>query len=97
MNEFAQLNFQCLFRPTKTEYDAIEKLGNQGWNWNELLECHKNARLTTRSYIVLCFGADSTHVIQSETTLPNPMSPEDSVKYAIGPNPEFHGTDGSFF
>lgn len=26
-----------LFRPSKIEYDALEGLGNKGWNWENLL------------------------------------------------------------
>ena len=27
------MNFYGIFRPSKEELDAIEELGNPGWNW----------------------------------------------------------------
>lgn len=30
-----------IFRPTKYELDAIEQLGNPGWNWDSLLHYFK--------------------------------------------------------
>ncbi|KAK0455499.1 alcohol oxidase [Desarmillaria tabescens] len=38
------LNSRTL-RPSKEEFDALEELGNNGWNWNSLLESMKKARL----------------------------------------------------
>lgn len=49
----SQINFLGMVRPSKDEYDAIEELGNKGWNWHSLLEA------TTRS----------EHTIPSERTL----------------------------
>jgi choline dehydrogenase-like flavoprotein len=30
-------NFLGMFRPSREEFDALEKLGNKGWNWESLL------------------------------------------------------------
>ncbi|KAF8876240.1 GMC oxidoreductase-domain-containing protein [Infundibulicybe gibba] len=35
------MNFMSLSRGTKGEYDALEALGNPGWNWNNLLPYFK--------------------------------------------------------
>ena len=39
-----QLNFMCLFRPTKEEIDVLEEFGNAGWNWEDLLGYFKKVR-----------------------------------------------------
>lgn len=31
-------NFLGIFRPSKDEIDAIEELGNPGWNWDSMLQ-----------------------------------------------------------
>ncbi|PPQ96418.1 hypothetical protein CVT26_005097 [Gymnopilus dilepis] len=36
-------NFLGMFRPSKEELDALEALGNPGWNWASLLEYMKKA------------------------------------------------------
>ncbi len=36
-----QINFFGIFRPTRHELDAIEQLGNPGWNWDSLLHYMK--------------------------------------------------------
>lgn len=30
-----------MFRPSKEEMDALEELGNEGWNWESLLHYMK--------------------------------------------------------
>ncbi|KAF9012816.1 alcohol oxidase, partial [Hymenopellis radicata] len=37
------LNFLCFVRPTKEEFDALEELGNPGWNWDNLLSYMKKS------------------------------------------------------
>ncbi|KAF9528787.1 GMC oxidoreductase [Crepidotus variabilis] len=32
------MNFYCWSKPTKTDIDAIERLGNPGWNWTEFIK-----------------------------------------------------------
>jgi choline dehydrogenase-like flavoprotein len=34
-----------IFRPSKDELDAIEELGNPGWNWDSLLYYIKKVSL----------------------------------------------------
>ncbi|KII83632.1 hypothetical protein PLICRDRAFT_47109 [Plicaturopsis crispa FD-325 SS-3] len=41
------LNFMQLARGRKGEYDAFEKLGNPGWNWEGLLEYFKKSETFT--------------------------------------------------
>lgn len=40
-NYFSQNNFFGMFRPAADEVDALEKLGNPGWNWASVLEYFK--------------------------------------------------------
>ncbi|KAK0213124.1 alcohol oxidase [Desarmillaria ectypa] len=35
-------------RPSKEEFDALEELGNEGWNWNSLLESMKKSEHTLK-------------------------------------------------
>ncbi|KAF9028819.1 alcohol oxidase [Hymenopellis radicata] len=37
------LNFMCFIRPSKEEFDALEELGNTGWNWDNLLHYMKKS------------------------------------------------------
>ncbi|KAF9476809.1 FAD/NAD(P)-binding domain-containing protein [Pholiota conissans] len=39
-------NFLGMFRPSKEEFDALEKLGNQGWNWESMLYYMKKSETT---------------------------------------------------
>lgn len=41
MRYFEQANFLGMFRPSKEELDALEVLGNKGWNWDTLLHYMK--------------------------------------------------------
>ncbi|KAK0225610.1 alcohol oxidase [Armillaria fumosa] len=41
-----QNNFLGTLRPSKEEFDALEELGNKGWNWNSLLESMKKSEHT---------------------------------------------------
>ncbi len=34
-----------MFRPSKEELDALEVLGNKGWNWDSLLHYMKKASI----------------------------------------------------
>ncbi|PBK78481.1 alcohol oxidase, partial [Armillaria solidipes] len=45
----SQINFLGIVRPSKEEYDAIEELGNKGWNWHSLLEVTKRSEHTVPS------------------------------------------------
>ncbi|KAK0196821.1 alcohol oxidase [Armillaria mellea] len=45
----SQINFLGIVRPSKDEYDAIEELGNSGWNWYSLLEATKRSEHTVPS------------------------------------------------
>ncbi|KAK0483970.1 alcohol oxidase [Armillaria novae-zelandiae] len=45
----SQINFLGIVRPSKDEYDAIEELGNKGWNWHSLLEATKRSEHTVPS------------------------------------------------
>ncbi|KAK0441850.1 alcohol oxidase [Armillaria borealis] len=45
----SQINFLGIVRPSKEEYDAIEELGNKGWNWHSLLEATKRSEHTVAS------------------------------------------------
>ncbi|SJL00715.1 uncharacterized protein ARMOST_04029 [Armillaria ostoyae] len=45
----SQINFLGIVRPSKEEYDAIEELGNKGWNWHSLLEATKRSEHTVPS------------------------------------------------
>ncbi|KAK0476713.1 alcohol oxidase [Armillaria novae-zelandiae] len=42
----SQNNFLGTLRPSKEEFDALEELGNKGWNWNSLLESMKKSEHT---------------------------------------------------
>lgn len=37
------LNFLGMFRPSKVEMDALEELGNKGWNWDSILHYMKKS------------------------------------------------------
>ncbi|KAF7984519.1 hypothetical protein HWV62_13683 [Athelia sp. TMB] len=37
------LNFMVWNRPSRSEYDAWEKLGNEGWNWDSMISYMKKA------------------------------------------------------
>ncbi|KIP05965.1 hypothetical protein PHLGIDRAFT_128561 [Phlebiopsis gigantea 11061_1 CR5-6] len=39
----SHLNFMGMFRPSKIEIDAIEELGNPGWNWDSLSHYFKKS------------------------------------------------------
>ncbi|KAF8195006.1 alcohol oxidase [Pholiota molesta] len=39
-------NFLGMFRPSREEFDALEKLGNKGWNWESLLGYMKKSETT---------------------------------------------------
>ncbi|KAK0195114.1 alcohol oxidase [Armillaria mellea] len=41
-----QNNFLGTLRPSKEEFDALEELGNKGWNWSSLLESMKKSEHT---------------------------------------------------
>ncbi|KAK0239833.1 alcohol oxidase [Armillaria nabsnona] len=45
----SQINFLGIVRPSKDEYDALEELGNEGWNWHSLLEATKRSEHTVPS------------------------------------------------
>lgn len=32
-----KMNYTNIIRPSKDEIDALEELGNEGWNWDSLL------------------------------------------------------------
>ena len=40
----AKNNFLGVLRPSKDEIDAIERLGNPGWNWDSLLHYFKKVK-----------------------------------------------------
>lgn len=42
----SQNNFLGTLRPSKEELNALEELGNKGWNWNSLLESMKKSEHT---------------------------------------------------
>lgn len=56
------LNFMGMFRPSKEELDAIETLGNKGWNWDSFLHYLKKSETTYKSNLspedAKRFGAD---------------------------------------
>ena len=80
-----------MFRPSKEELDALEVLGNKGWNWDSLLHYTKKVRAGCTSKwknnILI-------HAIKSETFVPVPVSDDAAEKYAVKPDPTLHGTDG---
>ncbi|KAJ7717134.1 hypothetical protein B0H16DRAFT_1740755 [Mycena metata] len=39
------INVMELTRASSVEYDAIEELGNPGWNWNEFLKYFKKSEI----------------------------------------------------
>ncbi|KLO19184.1 alcohol oxidase [Schizopora paradoxa] len=39
----SMLNYFGMFRPSKDDIDALEKLGNKGWNWDSLLHYMKKS------------------------------------------------------
>lgn len=41
-----KINFMGPFRPSRLEYDALEGLGNKGWNWENLLAYMKKGENT---------------------------------------------------
>lgn len=41
-----QLNFLGMFRPSKVEMDALEELGNKGWNWDSILHYMKKVGIS---------------------------------------------------
>ncbi|KIK64396.1 hypothetical protein GYMLUDRAFT_240943 [Collybiopsis luxurians FD-317 M1] len=43
------INFLALTRANKDEYDAIERFGNPGWNWESMLKCMKKSENTILS------------------------------------------------
>lgn len=49
-----QANFLGMFRPSKEELDALEVLGNKGWNWDSLLHYMKKVCTMT-----LCISSTS--------------------------------------
>ncbi|KAK0503574.1 alcohol oxidase [Armillaria luteobubalina] len=77
----SQINFLGIARPSKDEYDAIEELGNEGWNWHSLLEATKRVREHSSS-------------INSEHTVPSDCTKEQAQELAIGPDPVLHGKHG---
>ncbi|EJD00188.1 alcohol oxidase [Fomitiporia mediterranea MF3/22] len=40
------INFMGMFHPSKSECDALERLGNKGWNWDSLLHYMKKSETT---------------------------------------------------
>lgn len=50
-----QLNFTAMLRPSKREIDAIETLGNKGWNWDSILHYMKKVGSIAPA-IILCEG-----------------------------------------
>jgi len=48
----SMLNFFGMFRPSKDDLDALEKLGNEGWNWESLLHYMKKVCMAQRSRLV---------------------------------------------
>lgn len=42
-----QLNFTAMLRPSKLEMDAIETLGNEGWNWDSFLHYMKKVGISS--------------------------------------------------
>lgn len=46
-----KINFMGLFRPSREEYDVIEELGNQGWNWEDILKYIKKVACYLRSVV----------------------------------------------
>ena len=38
------MNYLIMLRPSKSEMDALEELGNPGWNWETMLHYMKKVR-----------------------------------------------------
>ncbi|KAK0445982.1 alcohol oxidase [Desarmillaria tabescens] len=57
----SMLNFLGFVRPSKEELDAIEELGNEGWNWDSLSSYMKKAgtSLSERSFFSLAYRASA--------------------------------------
>ena len=83
------MNYTNIIRPSKDEIDALEELGNEGWNWNSLLRCMKKVKDfgPSHDYIKL--------IMQSETLQRSELSTTHAYKYAAEPDPELHGADGT--
>ncbi|KAJ7067605.1 GMC oxidoreductase-domain-containing protein [Mycena amicta] len=79
------INVMELTRASSVEYDAIEELGNPGWNWNEFLKYFKKG----------CFIAAAFYVAnpssQSESFT---YSGEEAEAYGMHFDANAHGTDG---
>lgn len=84
-------------RPGKVEIDALEELGNPGWNWETTLVYMKKVRTRPAFYFV-SHASDCTHLFrlsyQSERFDPVKLSAEDATRYAAVPDPANHGTNG---
>lgn len=78
-----------MFRPSKDDIDALEKLGNKGWNWESLLHYMKKV-------CTMCVLSDSHFkmLCKSETLVESPISESDAVTFAAKIEREFHGTNG---
>lgn len=50
------INYLCLTRPSKDEYDALSTtFNNHNWTWNKLLDCMKKVRprnLSNRMFLL---------------------------------------------
>lgn len=81
-----------MFRPSKQDMDALEKLGNEGWNWESLLHYMKKVCLVVQ--ITFCTSQCLIAPFKSETLVDVSISETDAVTYAAKVQREFHGTDG---
>ncbi|KLO19194.1 GMC oxidoreductase [Schizopora paradoxa] len=51
-------NFLGMFRPSKAELDALEALGNKGWNWDSLLQYMKKSE----AFIPVPISEENAHL-----------------------------------
>ena len=80
-----------LFRPSREEYDSIEKLGNPGWNWDSLLQYIKKVCKTCFRYCHLL------NLLQSENTNFSSFWIEDTRDYAAKLDESLHGSYGTYY
>ena len=89
-----QLNFMVVTRPSKYEVDALEELGNPGWNWDTLLPYFKKVPYYRTRTCYRYLLTISRRIIQSEDFQLPDVGQEHAQKYAATPDTAYHGTNG---
>lgn len=85
------MNFMCWIKPQAADVDAIEKLGNPGWNWKDYAKYTHFAE----TWVHLKFFELILPILPlSLSSRGHPAAKEQTDVFPHHYNPEYHGTSG---